>query len=904
VRDWRLGALLGLFALLLGLHLAAPRLDSDQAVTGLMGIHILRGELPIFFWGQHHAGVPESYGAAVTFFVLGVSRATLSLVPALAAVGLVLALYRTGCVLFGRGAGLLAIVFATVVSPYVVAHYVRARAYYVEHLLVGQIVLLGAALFLARPLSEAARSRALIAMGLAGGLGLYFGFQIIDALVPAALALLWVDPRLPLRRGAWLGLGAFLFGSAPLWIYNLSHDWATFATGVRFQGGESGREAARLLFLNLLPVILGVQDYVNTPPYLPGPLALVAPAVAAAAVAFLALRVVWRGTEGLRREPALAGEALLLVALLVTLGAVWYGRFLAVPRYLVPVAPLLALILARASQLVWRRARLVAVVVVSAYLGAVGVGLVRDLTVLWPGARAAYQAERDQDQALFRFLAARGLTRAYGYEYWLTPRLTFDAREEIIVAEPYNDKHPPYTEAVDASRRPGYIVRAGVGLFENWMVALETRGERAAVGPYTVFWGFGPPPAADPLPRAGWSVRASAGTGAAETLLDGQLETGWSSAPGLPASAWLEVDFGRTRAVSGLTLLTDQPEHVPQALVIDALDGATPARTVRRFETGGFTPLWRNDALRTRPTRALTVRFPPVEARRLRLTELAPAGNWAVAEVFALAPGSAPAPAEAMVEAGRRLEAAGALGPALLRYREAMRAAPDDPEGYAEFARLGAALGLTGGWPAERAARYARLGLVEEARVLYGRLAASLDPAVVYAELAAERARLAAAGGAPDEARRLRADAEAVRTPAHRVDAEFGRRVALRGYDLAPPQVRPGDTVELAYHWRLSASPGMPLAAYVHFIPRGGDRGRFGDDYGLPQPIRSLDDPQDVMVRRRLQVPEGTPPGTYRILAGVRDPGSGRRFRRWWRGLLPGPSRTVELGVLEILAPR
>ena len=107
-----------------------------------------------------------------------------------------LAVYRTGGVLFGRGAGLLGVLFTTVVSAYVAANYTLARAYYIEHLLVGQVVLLGAALWLARPLSEPARCRVAIAMGLAGGLGLYFNFQIVDALIPALLALLLVEPRL------------------------------------------------------------------------------------------------------------------------------------------------------------------------------------------------------------------------------------------------------------------------------------------------------------------------------------------------------------------------------------------------------------------------------------------------------------------------------------------------------------------------------------------------------------------------------------------------------------------------------------------------------------------------------------------------------------------------------------
>ena len=124
--------------------------------------------------------------------------------------------------LFGHGVGLLGILFTTVVSAYVAANYTLARSYYVEHLLVGQVVLLGAALWLARPLSEPARCRVAIAMGLAGGLGLYFNFQIVDALVPAALALLLVEPRLPLRRAAWLGVGAFALGSLPFWAYNLT----------------------------------------------------------------------------------------------------------------------------------------------------------------------------------------------------------------------------------------------------------------------------------------------------------------------------------------------------------------------------------------------------------------------------------------------------------------------------------------------------------------------------------------------------------------------------------------------------------------------------------------------------------------------------------------------------------
>ncbi len=266
-----------------------------------MGVYVLRGEFPIFFWMQDHAGVPESYTAAPLFFLFGISRRTLDLVPALGTLALGLAVYRTGGVLFGRGAGLLGLLFTTVVSAYVAANYTLARAYYIEHLLVGQVVLLGAALWLARPLSEPARCRVAIAMGLAGGLGLYFNFQIVDALIPALLALLLVEPGLPFRRAAWLGVGAFVLGSLPFWVYNLTHDWATVVTGARFQGRLSGLEAARILAVDLLPVVLGVRSGMGQPAHLPGPLAWTIPVVVGGAVLLLLARVV-AGLGRLRRD--------------------------------------------------------------------------------------------------------------------------------------------------------------------------------------------------------------------------------------------------------------------------------------------------------------------------------------------------------------------------------------------------------------------------------------------------------------------------------------------------------------------------------------------------------------------------------------------------------------------------
>ena len=628
------------------------------------------------------------------------------------------------------------------------------------------------------------------------------------------------------------------------------------------------------------------------------------PAVVGAAVLLLAARslVVPR----LRQDPERAGEAFLTLAAVVAVGVVWYGRYVQVPRYLLPLSPVLALILARFVQLVGRRSRPLAATLAVAYLAVVAIGMAGDVTALSPRRWAGYWAERRDDEQLFQFLRQAGITRAYSYDYWLAPRLTFDAGEAVVVAQPFGDRYPPYTQAVDDSPRPAYILRTGIQRFRNWIEGIGSRAERRPVGPYTVLWNFAPPPAAVSLPRARWTVWTTPGHGEGGDLVDGRLQSGWASAKGPDGSAAVLVDLGQPVTVSGVTLVTDRSQHGPDRLQVAVDSGGDAFEPVATLEANGFAIVWQNGAPRTTPGRTLTVRFAPVPTRRLRLVDLGPGGTWAVAELFVLAPpGTAPAAASeqvtALVAEGRRLERAGELGPALVHYRQATRVGPDVPDGYAEFARLGADVGLRGGSPVEQAEWYTNAGLVEEARERYASLAASLGPERVDAELARRRAALAARAGDRAEATELEAAAVQAAAPPERVGATLGGVVELSGLTVRPARARPGEALEVTYYWRLLRPPSEPLAAYLHF--RGdGARNRFGDDHALPEPIAGLPRPQVVVERRRIVVPADVEPGRYRLVAGVWNPATGGRLRRWWGGLVPTLDTAVELGTLEVLA--
>ena len=81
-------------------HLIAPHIDSDQAIFGLQGMHVLKGEFPVFSWGYAYIGTLQSYIDAVFFYFFGPSRHIVNLIPLFFFIGYSLALYNLACSIF------------------------------------------------------------------------------------------------------------------------------------------------------------------------------------------------------------------------------------------------------------------------------------------------------------------------------------------------------------------------------------------------------------------------------------------------------------------------------------------------------------------------------------------------------------------------------------------------------------------------------------------------------------------------------------------------------------------------------------------------------------------------------------------------------------------------------------
>ncbi|MBA2450060.1 MAG: glycosyltransferase family 39 protein, partial [Chloroflexi bacterium] len=163
------GAMLRL-ALLLGPY---KEIDADEAVVGLMALHIPR-ELPAFFWEQHYLGSLEAFVAAAAFAVVGPSAAALKSVPAVFSLAFVLLVYLSARRAFGVGPALLAALYLAIPPSFLAVWSVKARGGYAELLALGQLFLLLCQILVERRArGSGGLSRLAALAGLVGGAALW-----------------------------------------------------------------------------------------------------------------------------------------------------------------------------------------------------------------------------------------------------------------------------------------------------------------------------------------------------------------------------------------------------------------------------------------------------------------------------------------------------------------------------------------------------------------------------------------------------------------------------------------------------------------------------------------------------------------------------------------------------------
>lgn len=486
--------------------------DSDEAILALMARHILAGEHPLFFYGQHYMGALDAYLIAGAFLLFGQHVIAVRLVQVALTFGVVGTSWLLAEELGGQHsrdnfAGL-ATGLLIAWPPILFALYTTATlGNYVETLLLNNLLWL-IAIKVAKRSAECTSlldTVWLFVWGVLAGLGWWGMVLILTAALPTGLALLW-DGRRRLPQVLPPMITGFVLGAAP-WLWGTLMEGATTTVGdlagvwinEPFRGNVYLGRLMMLVVFNL-PALFGLRPPWSTD-WVMLPVGLL--------VVGIYLTTLWDALHRTlsRAEPTptrsqiallLGGWAFVLAGFLLTP----FGRD-PTGRYLLTLYPPLAILVGAFLARLPRRALGWGILATLLAYNLYGVG--RSIAQNPPGLTTQFDLishiPHDHDDELIAFLDSIGASRGYS-NYWVTYRFAFLTGERIIFVPrlPYkanmsytydDNRYPPYAQTVAAAREVVYVTNNHPELdaeISQRFNALGISFREQQIGPYHVFY--------------------------------------------------------------------------------------------------------------------------------------------------------------------------------------------------------------------------------------------------------------------------------------------------------------------------------------------------------------------------------------------------------------------------------
>jgi hypothetical protein len=635
----------------------------DEVRLALPALGMLQGDFPIHHLGVEYMGAFPSYLLAPWFLLFGSSPPALDCF----AYGTGLALWGTGYLVARGFAGRRAAAGFALVSvvPTLLLNQwsLNGNLNYPFLLLLGNLLLLLTRLlfFTRNPAGSC-----FLATGFLAGLGWWNNLLILVYLLP--IALLTLRTGLWLQKRFWLLPWGFLFGSLPVWLYELGHFPSARMAASR--GGDAPIELGAkglLLLTESLPRLLGWE---------PG--ALAGPGLAGLTV-FLAL---WGGYSlygvlrrdagemawliGLRTGPP-AGRIILWGVLAANLALI-----LATPRggeiggtgirYLLPFYSVLPVWMGEALERLWARRRPLALAALAGWLGIQSWVNWRDTLGSVPAPERRWAAVTGRMAPLTVWLEERGLRRIYledppgmtSYEF------TFLTGGRIVAADPWREEYLPHAVLVDGADSPPFVTgrkTAGPGPWNQGLAgALKALGREPRidrVGAFEVFRyqgaGMGSYEAVSPRK---WRLSARPHAEAAGCMIDREAATGWTTDGPQEPGQEIVVDLGGRERLGRMDLWSPLWQDMPHSFqLVGSPDGRNWQTLAEVLDyRGPFFSAGPHPFLKVRRGRVQLV-FPPRDLRYLRFIQKGRSAghSWSVHEIHLYRPagetGGHPSPA-------------------------------------------------------------------------------------------------------------------------------------------------------------------------------------------------------------------------------------------------------------------
>lgn len=618
------------------------RIDSDEAIVGLMAKHITEGgSIPTFYYGQHYMGSLEALIAAVLFKAFGISVVSLKLVPLLFSLLFVWLVYHLTVEIADKVAARFAMTLAAVAPATFAVWSAKARGGFIEVMVLGAWALLLTCRWLKE---EEVHFKPIVGIGFIVGIGWWVNNQIVYFMPPIGIFVAFHLFRrfglLSLVKGFVLGMGGFLAGGSPYWIYNLKNHFISFSMFGSASGEEMGEHLVGV-FASALPILLGARRFWHTEDVFSGASAIVAIIYLAALLFLLWNRRAWIAKLFcFKLESARPVEILLI--LLVSAIAIFvlssFGWLVTAPRYLLPIYvaifPLLGVVL---SLLYFGFGRSVAYVLFSILL------LINLMSSYWremaipgePFVHSEYRAAKDHTE-LVGWLDANGYSWVRT-NYWIGYRLAFETKERIkfkVFGAPYQSRIKSYeqeAELLGEDTFPLVLVPSQVWGVRQALKALGYSHKVERLEDYTVVHQIEPSQKnLEPIDLDLISASASHKKEVARFAIDGDLKTRWGSGAPQNSEMRYSIKFSKPTKMRAVKLnFANWPHDYPRALRVVLKLGSS--RKVTILSPGRY------KAIRSfaEDDQEFVLYFEPQRVRKVIFQQLGtdPVFDWSIGEV-------------------------------------------------------------------------------------------------------------------------------------------------------------------------------------------------------------------------------------------------------------------------------
>ncbi|MDD5483632.1 MAG: discoidin domain-containing protein [Kiritimatiellae bacterium] len=636
-------------------------ISTDEAWPALMGMHVLKGEFPVFYWGQNYMGSHQAFFDALIFAVCGVNTFAARLYPLFFSFLFLAASGMLARRLYGRETALTTLAILVVPPAYLsMAGALSVPPEYLPLTALGScaLVLLAGIALKKSPTISRDETPVFLLLGLL--LGCIFWLHLVS-ISYIAVALLFVflrDKLFFLRPAVWISIAAFFIGSFPFWQFNCAHGFITFSDMGGTGDWQSAWQLLKALFGVTLHFITGIKimlygdscHFTALPVWLAVALGLI--------ICFLLLTVLltrWRGMRlWLKWLPNGADGTAILLALALAVGflfcrserSAWHNT-----RFLLPVMSAMPVLLAAGLERLRQWNRHVFLFLLAIIIGAQAWGNILLYRAWRDPETVAKKLELPDTSALRRFLREHGIFHAYAH-YWISYRITFESREQIVCAEPFNERFPgrktQYLDEVHAAANIAFITHPTlnfVGDFEKHLAAIGGTYHQQKTGDFTVYYDFLPPYGRLKLreiDRAPWQFSSGQYPENLDRMADGKLYTSWTTGAPQKNGDQIMIDLGREEKICKVRFdLAGVECDAPNGYRLEISRDGTGWRQV--YESGpvaaGF--YWENGQPWMHVGNDFyTAVFAPLKARYLRLTLTAGQRRfwWSIAELRVFGP--------------------------------------------------------------------------------------------------------------------------------------------------------------------------------------------------------------------------------------------------------------------------